>query len=366
MDMSRESACPDRPPQVSELVIDDLIERFTALPVPDAPFDPSTATPEELRRFGLPPRPDACKQPLLRRVWDRGFGKPMVLRRFAVVRQLVEATVYRPLTRTADLMLVAETRFETSRNWSGSYITANQDRQFMQVWGQWTIPANLQLPPPPFQGPPGVPYTCSNWIGLDGQRRYLNSSLPQIGTVSTLLPNGTTSAQAWTQWWARNSTEIAPITLPLPVSPGDEVLCVLTALDPQRVEFVMVNLSAQPFPEGIVAQGIAPHVTLPNGIKVRPNIAGATAEWILERPRILGQRTQNNFPDYGETEFSLCIAVEADSVNIASLPGGVVQQQRGERLLRMYDVLSGPARTAYISMPRKMNDTSIKVKYGGF
>ena len=54
--------------------------------------------------------------------------------------------------------------------------------QFMQIWGVWTIPGNLKLPPAPFQGPPGIDYVCSNWIGLDGQRLYLDSSLPQIGT----------------------------------------------------------------------------------------------------------------------------------------------------------------------------------------
>jgi hypothetical protein len=127
----------------------------------------------------------------------------------------------------------------------------------------------------------------------------------------------------------------------------------------------MVNLTARPFPEGIVVHGSAPIVTLLDGTKVLPSIAGATAEWILERPRILGQKTQYNFPDYSETGFSLPIAVEADSVNIASLPDGVEREQIGERLLRMCDVLSSPSRTAYISMPRKLG-TSICVKYGGF
>ncbi len=350
---------------VPEPIVEDLRRRFTSFPAPEEPFDPSTAPQHVLRRYGLPPRPDTNGHPVLRRVWEAGFGQRMALRRFTFQNQLVQSTTYRPFSRLSDVMPAAETRFEASSNWSGSYITANRDRQFMQVWGRWTIPDNLKIPPAPFRGAPGVPYVCSDWIGLDGQRRYLDSSLPQIGTASTLHADGTTSAEAWTQWWARNSTGTAPLPLPLPVAPGDDVLCVLTAWDPQTVVFVMVNLSAHP-PEGMVVQGTAPTVTLPDGSTVLPSIAGATAEWIVERPEIVDQPSPYNFPDYGATEFSLCVAVEADSVDIVSLFGGLPQAQRGERLLRMFDVLPTPARTAYISMPRKLSDTSIRVAYGGF
>ena len=89
----------------------------------------------------------------------------------------MEATTYRPQIRQADELPIVETRFETSSNWSGAYITANRDKQFMQIWGVWTIPDNLKLPPMPFRGPPSIPYVCSNWIGLDGQRLYFDSVL---------------------------------------------------------------------------------------------------------------------------------------------------------------------------------------------
>jgi hypothetical protein len=80
--------------------------------------------------------------------------------------------------RQSDYLPVAETNFEASSNWSGAYITANRDKQFLQIWGIWTILPNLQLPPLPFQGPAGVDYVCSNWIGLDGQRLFFDCSLP--------------------------------------------------------------------------------------------------------------------------------------------------------------------------------------------
>ena len=276
---------------VSKVDFDALKKRFEGFPVPEGPYDFSAAAPQLLTDFGLPPKPDAA-HPLRLKAWERGFGKPVALQPFMFDAELVdriEKTEYRLLHRQADEIRVVETRFESSSNWSGAYITANHNRRFLQIWGAWTIPVEMQLPPGPFQGPHGETYVCSNWIGLDGQRRYLDSSLPQIGTQSTLQGDGTTTAEAWVQWWARGGLNDPPILLPVGfVSPGDDVLCVLTALSPQTVIFVMVNLSATPWPTAIAVKGSAPLVTLPNGTTVEPTIAGATAEWIVERPEDLG------------------------------------------------------------------------------
>lgn len=352
---------------IPESTIDDLMRRFRGFEVPDGLFDPSGAPAELLQSYGLPPKPDPNGQPLLRRAWEKGFGKPMRMQQFEFDRSLMASTHDGSGPRSFDAIPFAGSRFESSDNWSGAYVTANHDRRFLQAWGTWTVPDNLKLPPQSLQGPPTIPYTCSNWIGLDGQRRYLNSSLPQIGTASTRQPDGTTTAQAWTQWWARGNTEKnAPVPLALAVQPGNEVLCVLTALDPRTVVFVMVNLTGQEVPTAISVLGTSPEVRLPDGTLVRPDIAGATAEWIMERPSVVGQPTAYNFPDYGEAKFELCIAVEGDDVNISSWSGGSSQHLRGARLLRIFDVLADPARTAFTSMPKKLDDTSIHLKYGGF
>ena len=86
----------------------------------------------------------------------------------------------------------------------------------------------------------------------------------------------------------------------------------------------------------------------------------------MERPRVVGQTMIYNFPDYGETEFDFCLAVESDDVDIFALFNGIPQQLQGARRIRMFQTLTDPARTAFISMPRKLNDTAIRVKYGGF
>jgi hypothetical protein len=362
MAVSAAPAGQSKPENVSDDTIDDLQKRIQGFPVPDGLFDPSIASPALLREYGLPPRPDPSSQPLLRQVWDRGFGAPLTLKEFQFDKGLAEATEYRLQLRQADELPFAETRFETSLNWSGAYITANRNRQFLQIWGIWRVPDNLRLPPAPFQGPVGVDYICSNWIGLDGQRLYFDSSLPQIGTSSTLpAGGGPTTAQAWIQWWARGMDTV-PVPLGLAVAPGNQVLSVLTAWDPQTVTLVMVNLSTM---QAQAVEATAPMVKL-DGTMATPQIAGATAEWIVERPRIPGKKELYNFPDYGHSEFDFCVAVEGEGVDIFSLFAGLPQQLQAARRIRMFEVLFNPARTAFISMPRKGSDTSVRVRYGGF
>ena len=267
MAVSVAPAGQSKPENLSDETIADLQKRFRGFPVPDGLFDPSTASPALLREYGLPPRPDPNSQPQLRQVWDRGFGAPLRLKEFQFDAGLVEATTYRLHFRQAHELPFAETRFETSLNWSGAYITANRDRQFLQIWGVWRVPDNLRLPPAPFQGPIGIDYMCSNWIGLDGQRLYFDSSLPQIGTSSTLpAGGGPTTAQAWTQWWARGNMYAVPVPLGLGVAPGNQVLSVLTAWDPQTVILVMVNLSTM---QAQAVEATAPPVQV-NGIMATP------------------------------------------------------------------------------------------------
>ena len=53
-------------------------------------------------------------------------------------------------------------------------------------------------------------------------------------------------------------------------------------------------------------------------------------------------------------------------MDISSLSKGLTQELRGARRIRMFDLLVNPARTEFISMPRKQSDTAIRVKYGSF
>ena len=95
-------------------------------------------------------------------------------------------------------------------------------------------------------------------------------------------------------------------------------------------------------------------------------VPGVRGLGMLPNPQPGQPPTSYNFANYGETKFELCLAVEGDSVDIFSWFNGVPQQLQGARRIRMFDVLLDPTRTAYISMPRELDDSSIRVKYGGF
>ena len=107
----------------------------------------------------------------------------------------------------------------------------------------------------------------------------------------------------------------------------------------------------------------APLVRLPTGKDAVPRISGATAEWVMERPRplVLGSGNLEPFPDYGSVEFSSCVAGTAPR---AGLPTSE-EVLRGP-LLRMFEVPGdAPSRTRTLSTPRRIGTTSFGIDYGG-
>ncbi len=343
----------------------NLARRFKAFDEPQRLLERANLSPDLLRQLGF--ESDGADQPRteLQRSLEQVFAGAFKVEPFDFDPVLARSIAYKIQPRMQLRMASVPSRTETSRNWSGAYITANQNKRFLQVWGLWTVPANLQLPPPEFRGPPGIEYRVANWIGLDGQRRYFNSSLPQIGTTSILQADGSTRSEAWVQWFEQGSEDPNLIPLTLTVQPGDPVLCFVTVVGPQQVVCVIINLRPPlPVLQAICAE--APPITLPDGTVAAPDIAGATAEWVVERPQVIGTTTPNNFPDYGRTDFSCCLAVEGGQAGLSSLFDGVVQNLSGARPIRMYDVLPNPSRTRYTSMPEKVNVTTLDLHYGGF
>jgi len=343
----------------------DLARRFTAFDEPQRLLERANLPPGLLRQPGLQREGNHRPRIELHRTLEQVFAGAFKVEPFVFDRALIEAVGYKIQPRMQIRMASVPSRTETSSNWSGAYITANQDKRFLQVWGLWTVPANLKLPPTPFRGPPGIEYRVANWIGLDGQRRYFNSSLPQVGTTSILQADGSTRSEAWVQWFERKSDDPHIVPLTLTVRPGDPVLCFVTVLGPQHVACVMINLG-QPLPVLQAVCAKAPPITLPGGTVAAPDVAGATAEWVVERPQVIGKAAPNNFPEYGRTEFSLCLAVEGDHADFSSLLGGLAQNLSGARPIRMYDVLLNPARTRYTSMADKVDDMTLRLHYGGF
>src|SRR5206468_8059103 len=167
---------------------DDFNKRVHFFPRPPEGFNPLTARPEELARYGIPPKPDPDQQPALTRFWIEMYSRPLVF----VAPPPLEA------------ILPTRIRREASLNWSGASITPRNGQQFTEVHATWEIP----LVAAPAGMPGAAEYRSSIWIGLDGQRRYFDSSLPQLGTAQFVhAPATAPPFHTWCQWWLRNNPQ---------------------------------------------------------------------------------------------------------------------------------------------------------------
>jgi hypothetical protein len=64
----------------------DVLKHIVCYDAPPTDFDPTTAEPRLLRKHGIPRRPDAKKEPHLRKIWDRAFAsKPTFIKAEVVV-----------------------------------------------------------------------------------------------------------------------------------------------------------------------------------------------------------------------------------------------------------------------------------------
>ena len=177
----------------------------------------------------MPPRPDGDLQPELRRAWERGFGKPLILRPFIFDERLVRRNRFR-LARQEMMRATATTsRFETSTNWSGAYITSNRFKKFVLIFAVWKVPEQLQKPLPG-KTRNGLGFRTSVPTGLDSTDRgaILTPRCLRWGQPRHCwtLRGTDPPAMAWIQWWATSGGDIGPLPINFAIKPGDEVLCV--------------------------------------------------------------------------------------------------------------------------------------------
>jgi hypothetical protein len=356
MSMKQSDPAPDeRLEFVLRNLLQEIRESTRVHEVPER-FDPRKAGPVRLREFGLPPKPDRLTEPERYAFWWQMFSPPLkfIKTTFSFSLALSAAP---PQLNPSRSLASAGTRHQTSANWSGGYITPTHGRMFTEMHGSWQVPT----PSPPKGATADEVYRSSTWIGLDGQRRYLDSSLPQIGTAQFVdLVNGQPTAPittTWWQWWARGE-RYPPITLSLAVKPGDLVMCSLIVVDRTTVRFLIKNQTsgdlAGPFDAPARMAGMK-HPPSPIQMKV----SGATAEWVTERPTSWLTDKLYELPDYGTVVFSDCHAISA------SAPGAVgkIEKLSGARLINMFEVREQPHRIAMISVAEREADEELATFY---
>jgi hypothetical protein len=340
MDMSEKPKSRD--PQAQEQKLIERLEaelrpRLHLSPQPRVDFDPLAASADELDMFGLPPRPDPKTQAEAYALWRKLLSKPLVI--LPAVFPVFKTVDYRITGYVTKKKFAFTDHQESSSNWSGGFITANERGPFSMVFGSWIVPT----PKRPTNGPDGD-YRSSTWIGLDGVRLY-SRALPQVGitqrvTVTGGVPSPTT--EAWWQWWVRGANNPpVPFDPSFVVAAGDRVMCLLVVLAPDRVRFFIKNVTQGPLAhaDADLPAGSFP----PSELSVR----GAHAEWIEERPMQLGSNDLYSLADYGTVTFSDCLAVVPVEV----------RDLRGARLLRMVEERKNQHRSAIISSAKKIPPT---------
>ena len=308
-------------------------------------FDCRTADKAELEALGLPACPDETADRVLWNLWMKFFTPGLVLLtdRFYLQEEGRRQSHVRQSFATRCTCLRSN-RQETSLNWSGAYVTATNGRRFHDIYGIWTVPE--------VTAPAGADrdYFSSIFIGFDGQRRYVDASLPQIGTRQDVTLKGGIRYETWWEWFARGQFNW-PVRMPLSVQPGQSVLCWMTVMSPRRVRFMMKNLDTN---QGLVFIRESPEIPLA-GSTFRPRVSGATAEWVVERPTgPTGDFEQP--PGFAGVTFDSCVAVASGDT-----AGTRVQDLTGTRLIHMVEARNTPSRTMLIAEARQRASQSLRV-----
>jgi hypothetical protein len=329
----------------------EISKRIQFYDEPSPNFDPLTAEPDVLAKHGIPPRPNAEDLPVLARFWTEMFSPPLKFteRKFLFLPD--------PVLISARLLVTASGRRESSLNWSGAYVTPRNGRQLTEVHARWEVPA-VAVP----SGTSGNPeFRSSIWIGLDGQRRYLDSSLPQIGTAQFLNAPNDPPFSVWWQWWLRdNPITFSPVSLALPILPGQRMMASLRVRDETHVDFLIENrTTGQIFPPFTMA---APTDT---ASQIQVKVSGASAEWVVERPTNATTGDLYDLPNYNEVHFTNCFAISA-SMPPGQPPGpGLEQTLDGATLINMYNVEHNPSRTVSISKAERPDVDRLEVIFTG-
>ncbi|MFL5256850.1 MAG: G1 family glutamic endopeptidase [Rhodopila sp.] len=341
------------------------VDRTHGFPLPPGgQANPSDWAPSDLMYYGLPQRPDRTILPAAYDAWMAMFGQTLRFLEYVgknMEPEVISTDVDVPTSSAGPLIPFSPGHFGTSANWSGAYLDATSGLTFQQIYGQWPVP-EISLP----ADDTDKTYQCANWIGFDGQRRYKSSTLPQLGSLQKVDSerDKTPSVCAWTQWWARNDLEATPVEIcSFPVEFNNRLAGVVTRMNDHAVLCNLINLSTDP-PCMVAVHVDAPPlpVNSPGNLTAPPlyTMAGATAEWVLERPAVLGHTDElQGFPDYKATAFASCVAVEGNDDGERIIERTLTTA----RYIRMFERREAPTRTVFISVPERDTDHSFKLHH---
>ncbi len=347
-------------------------------PLPDASFDPFTATDQALDEFRLAPRPDRVLTPRLFDYWA-WFFRPMP--RFIEPEYAVDLAFRHTLAGDTGEGSGTATgaiggRWGPSRNWSGAVIAARDGKVFTSVVARWRVPKATK--PDGVMAAtratlPGKALQCSTWVGLDGYR-LCSVSLPQVGTASKINENDQEEYYLWVQWWVRDKF-FGEVKVPnFDVQPGDEIGATMTVTGAGDVRFNVKNATqntavivewgpGEYTPPGQQSQPL-PTAPPPNERdRSKAPVEGRHAVWIVEKPAVMPTAQQQAtmkpsdvehyvMPAFGEGVFTEALA-EMRSLDLS--PASAEERDlTAARWLRMIepDTRRTPPRVLFATSPQ--------------
>jgi hypothetical protein len=235
----------------------EVLKHIVCYEAPPADFDPITAQARVLLKHGIPRRPDAEKEPHLRKIWDRAFAsKPTFIKAEIAVDHTMSKRKRPVIDKKLDKL-----DFSPS-GWAGAVVPVSQlnfnpPQPVNTVYGEWFIPTVTPIPNEPPQG-----QTVGFWAGIDG---YGNGQVLQAGSAATVSGSNVVY-WVWTEWYPIGAIQVTNF----PIKPGDYLTVLVCAPQPDHGFCSMLNKTTNQ------ATSI--------GINHPPNTTsiGATAEWIVE------------------------------------------------------------------------------------
>jgi hypothetical protein len=251
--------------------------RVKTHPLPSARFDPRSASPTELRRYGLPQRPDASIRPELAALWDEILSHELtyLTPTFRPVEQLLPGIKAPVGPRDVELTV-------TNRTWSGCVVHAPPGQTFTWVVGEWNVP-DVE---PPSTGS-GKWYSFA-WIGIDGI-----SDITQIGTIQYVSRDGdgNISKQCYAvhEWWAAATPSPWVAINNFPVNFGDTMIGLICMESTTEAWASLVNVTT--------GHHISFDFSAPANVTSQEN----QIEWIMEVPEV--KDVPQTLPNFGEIYF---------------------------------------------------------------
>lgn len=285
--------------------------KITTFDQPPTGFNPLTAQPAELSRYGFPAIvPDPHHQQRYQKVMQHLSGKFNYLQPTFEVR---EDRFHKPLNgkkgnQSAGIRTGATSAgTETDTNWAGGVVFAPAGDSFKWVEGDWVVP-NVGAPAQ------NQWFYSASWIGIDGDG---SGDVCQAGVECEVYQSGASISRNIYTWWEWYPLPEVKLTN-FPASAGDlitMILCSSQGAGSTSATVFMTNRTS--------GASTSFGFSAPSGT----TLVGNCAEWIVEAPTVGG--SQSAIADYGEVFFSVCEAVTAKGVTISGATGDNINMVAG-------------------------------------